>query len=1259
MKNQSYEIYIDTGGTFTDVLAYADDNRVYKLKILSKGSLRGKIVSRQADKTYQIKENWHLEKDILRGFTFTLLRDAAKTFRVDAFDPKRNLLTLDRPIEFDKSLLNLPFEISSGEEAPVLAARIITQTSLSAAFPPLKMQLGTTKGTNALLESKGSKSVLFTTKGFGDLLKIGTQQRPGIFSLVIPPKQILPARIVEIDERLAADGSVLISLDENKYKKTLQKLNEEGFTSAAVAFLHSWKNSEHEIRFRQLLEKYGFRYISISSDLSPLIKILERTQTTTVNAYLDPIINNYLNGIMQYTGKRLLVMNSAGGLVPADEFYPKDSLLSGPAGGVVGAVNVGKQCGRKNLITFDMGGTSTDVSRYSEQFDYQYEIAFGNARVFSPAIAIETVAAGGGSICTFDGFKMTVGPESAGAYPGPACYGAGGPLTLTDINLLSGRLDVKSFGIPVDLEAAGIRLEELIHEMAMKTGKTPKKEKILAGFLSIANEIMAGAIRKISVSKGFNPADYALLAFGGAGGLHACAIADSLGVGEIIVPADAGILSAAGIGQARLEKRSEQQLLLDFEDEKSHLDFYFKKLGDELFSSVPANEFEISQRKLFLRFKGQDSSLPVDWNGDSRACLQSFHEAYQKLFGHWIDNRPIEIESIRISIQSKEQHHVGKTDSMLLKSKAKVHHYQNGFTGLEWEKVPVYLKTEMKPGNSIAGPALITDDKSTSFLEKYWQADVDGFGNLILKKTSHQKEITPKKQFETQLELFTNRFKMLAENMGAVLQRTALSVNIKERMDFSCALLDKNGYLVANAPHIPVHLGGLGICVREVMKDFTFSPGDTLVTNHPAYGGSHLPDVTLITPVFDKKDNLLAFVVNRAHHAEIGGIAPGSMPPSATRLSEEGVVIAPTYLAKHGKVLWYQMEQLFKSGKYPSRSVPENMADLKAALAANYNGQNAFLQMLDDYGEEEVLQYMRALRDMATNKMRHVLSGFPNGEYRAAEKLDDGSLIQVKITIREDKIHFDFSGSSPVHPGNMNANRAIVNSVIIYVMRLLLNEDIPLNDGLMEPVSMNLPTGLLNPVFGDNPDECPAVVGGNVEISQRLTDTLLKAFGIAACSQGTMNNVLFGNRHFGYYETVAGGVGATKNSDGASAVHQHMTNTRITDPEIMEYRYPIRIKRFEIRHESGGRGNHKGGNGVVREYEFLDDMELSILSQHRKFAPYGMAGGEAGMTGEQWLINARGEKKPLRGITQLKVHKKDVFLLKTPGGGGFGHFADK
>ncbi len=1254
MEKAFYEIFVDTGGTFTDVLAYDRQNRMIQLKILSRGGLRGKIISQYADRVYQIEENWQLKKDILKGFTFSLLKDAAPTGRVVAFDPKRHLLTLDRPVISNKMPLNLSFEISSGEEAPVLAARIITQTPLGTPFPPVKMRLGTTKGTNALLESKGGRSVLFITRGFGDLLKIGTQQRPDIFSLVIPPARVLPEQIIEVEERMDAGGTVLISPDIEKYRGIVRRLQQEGVLSAAVAFLHSWKNPGHEMLFRQLLEEEGFRYISLASALSPLIKILERTQTVTVNAYLDPVINHYLSGIRKYTDD-LLVMNSAGGLVPAGEFHPKDSLLSGPAGGVVGAAAAGSQCRRKKLITFDMGGTSTDVSRYNGSYDYQYEIAFGHARLFSPAIAIETVAAGGGSVCAFDGFKMTVGPESAGAFPGPACYGAGGPLTLTDVNLLAGRLDVRSFGIPVDKKAAGDKLKQLMHKMESETGKKPEKEKILSGFLSIANEIMAGAIRKISVSKGFNPADYTLLAFGGAGGLHACALADLLGIKEIIVPARAGILSAAGIGSAKVEKQVKRQLLLDFEPAVNHLDTVFEEMEKQLFSSVPDGEFEVYQRRLFLRFKGQDAGLAVDWNGDSEACLNAFRREYEKLFGHWIENRTLEIESVLLSIRSKEKHRLAaKTGTKPVRKKAPVHHHQESYTGNGWQRVPVYLRNELQPGNFITGPALITDDKSTTFLEKDWFAEVDVHGHLLLEKVKKEKTAVKIDPFETQLELFANRFKMLAENMGAVLQRTALSVNIKERMDFSCALLDRSGYLVANAPHIPVHLGGLGICVREILKRFTFSPGDTFITNHPAYGGSHLPDVTLITPVFNRKGELLAFVVNRAHHAEIGGITPGSMPPFATRLSEEGVVIAPVRLVKQGKVLWDEMETLFGSGKYPSRSVPENMADLKAALAANYNGRNAFLQLLDDYGEKEVLQYMDALRALAARKMRRVLSRFPDGKYNAEEKLDDGSVLKVEITIRRDAVHFDFSGSSPVHPGNLNANRAIVHSVIIYVMRLLLNENIPLNDGLMEPVSVHLPAGLLNPVFSDDPDECPAVVGGNVEVSQRLTDTLLKAFGVAACSQGTMNNVLFGNRNFGYYETVAGGVGATPVADGASGVHQHMTNTRITDPEILEFRYPVRLKRFQIRENSGGDGKHSGGNGLIREYEFLEEMELSLLSQHRKTVPYGMRGGQPGSPGEQWLVSADGIKKQLEGISRIKVHPKDVLLLKTPGGGGFG-----
>ena len=1253
MEKPFYEIFIDTGGTFTDLIAYDDEQQIYKIKILSKGSLRGKLLSQINKRTFLIEENWGLKKDILKGFHFSLLHEPETIFNVESFDVQKKYLTLNRDVFLNGDVKEFVFEIKTGEEVPVLAARIITQTGLEDNFPPMHMRLGTTRGTNALLESKGAKSALFITKGFADLLKIGTQQRPNIFSLQIPEPVVLPEKIIEVDERIASDGTILKPVSVGDYLREVVRLKNEGFTSVSVAFLHSWKNPKHENLFREFLVKNGFQYISVSSVLTPLIKVLERTQTATVNAYLNPVISHYLKGIMAVTGNDLLVMNSAGGLVKASEFNPKDSLLSGPAGGVVGAALVGRQCNRQNLITFDMGGTSTDVSRYSGGYDYRYEIAFGKAKLFSPAIAIETVAAGGGSICSFDGFKMVVGPESAGAYPGPACYGAGGPLTITDINLLSGRLDTEFFGIPVSRVAALERLEELLLEMENQTGHKPQKEAVLTGFLSIANELMAGAIRKISVANGFDPSEYTLLAFGGAGGMHACAIAGDLGMSQIIIPADAGILSAVGIGEAVEEKIAEKMILLDFNKTVSTLDKSFNDLAEDLLASTSQQEFHVARRTLYLRFGGQDATLPVEWTGRATEALNDFRKEYEKLYGHWIENRPVEVESIRVAIKRNNRIKNSSPPVKQSKTKAQPHHFVEGF--LEGQKVqmPVFLKDTLSPGCSFQGPALITDDKSTTFVEKHWKVTVDNLENLILAKVNNEKK-KDDKTHETKLELFTNRFRLLAENMGGVLQRTALSVNIKERLDFSCALLDANGYLVANAPHIPVHLGGLGICVREVLKNFSLSEGDTIVTNHPKFGGSHLPDVTLITPVFNNEGQRIAFVVNRAHHAEIGGISPGSMPPAATRLSEEGVVISPGWLMKRGVARWDEIKEMLTSGKYPTRAVAENLADLKAALAANLSGKEAFLKMVADFGEEEVMYYMDALRDMASRKMRSVLAKFPDGVYSAEEYLDDGSPLKVRVTIKQDTIHFDFTGSAAVHPSNMNATLDIVNSVVIYVMRLLLDEEIPLNDGLMDPVTVFVPEGMLNPLFSDDADECPAVVGGNVEISQRLTDTLLKAFEIVGCSQGTMNNVLFGNQNFGYYETVAGGTGAGEGFHGVSGLHQHMTNTRITDPEIMEHRYPVRIHRFQIRKNSGGRGAFNGGNGLVREYEFLEEVEVSLLTQHRVVAPYGMKGAEPGIRGEQWVVHPDGKKQKLEGITNFKVHKHDRLILKTPGGGGFG-----
>ena len=1248
---KSFQIYIDTGGTFTDCIGIDNHGKTYRQKVLSSSSLRGIIKECLSENTFRISESWNLSRDILKGFSFRVLQSDIPDNSVLEYEFEKKLLRLAGPVSGFKNLEGLNFEISSDEEAPVLVARLITQTALDEEFPDLTFRLGSTKGTNALLERKGAKTLFIVTKGFRELLEIGDQARPDIFAMEVKKRRQVASHILEIDERIDAKGNILKPLDPEEFRKQIIPLLKQGIESVAVALMNAYLNPRHEIRVKKILEESGVPSVSVSTELSPLIKILNRSETTVANAYLSPIIQTYVTRISEKIGNRSFhIMTSAGGLAHAANFHPKDSLLSGPAGGVVGAFIIGEQSGFKKLITFDMGGTSTDVSRIDGKLDYRFDLEVGDARINCPAIAIETVAAGGGSICWFDGYKLSVGPESAGASPGPACYGAGGPLTLTDVNLLAGRLDTSRFGIPVFKEAAENKLDILIREIQDKSGVRHSKEAILQGLIDIVNEIMAGAIRKISISKGYDPREFALVAFGGAGGLHACDIAEMLGIRTILLPDDAGLLSAFGIGNARIEGFAERQVLTELNSVKTALPALMKELKEEARAQlapegIPVENIEVQQRMVFMRHNGQDASLEILY--DSPEKLEPrFHEAYRKLYGHIVKNRPIEVEAVRIVISTKKIER--PVSSKVLKQIPASPEYslQNA--------MPVFFRKNHPAGSFLHGPALFLDNYSTTYIKEGWELAIDANQTAVLqKKQIRERKSSASKTREAESELFTNRFMAIAENMGAMLQRTALSVNIKERYDFSCALLDADGNLVANAPHIPVHLGSLGICVRTLLKHFSVDEGDTIVTNHPGFGGSHLPDITMITPVFYKKERV-GFVVNRAHHSEIGGISPGSMPPDAKNLEEEGVVISPFFLIRKGKVDWAGMEKILTGGSYPSRSVNENLADLNAALAANQNGQQAFLRLIDTHGKEKVLFYLKLLKEHAAVKMRDTLRKFPDGEYAAREFLDDGSPLSVKITMKDGLCTIDFSGTSGVHAGNMNATTAIVNSVTIYVLRLLLNEPIPLNDGLLEPVNLIIPCGMLNPDFPKNLKKCPAVVGGNVEISMRLTDTLLKAFGVMAASQGTMNNTLFGNKNFGYYETICGGGGAGNGFHGASAVHHHMTNTRITDPEIMEHRYPVRVDEFSIRKNSGGKGKWNGGDGVIRRIIFLEPVNLSVLTQRRKDGPFGLNGGEPGKPGCQYIIRKNGVVENLKSNQNTNLDAGDQFIIKTPGGGGFG-----
>ncbi|NGP89988.1 hydantoinase B/oxoprolinase family protein [Fodinibius halophilus] len=1255
-RKSPWRVWVDTGGTFTDCIAISPQGERKKAKVLSSSALRGEIISRVDDLNFKVDQSWEAPTDFIEGFGFELLDGFHQNAKIVAFDSDQSVITLDKPVEVNEGVA---FEALSDEEAPVLAARLVTQTPRQDSLPAIDLRLATTKATNALLEKKGAPTALFVTKGYGDLLKIGTQQRPDLFALEIEKKSSLYDEVVEVDERLNAVGEILKPIDIGSLKSDVKHLLDQGITSAAVSLMHSYKNPKHEQQFKKWLLDQGFEHVSVSANLSPFIGILPRTETALVNAYLAPIIQQYLDDVQSVIkDEQMFIMTSAGGLTLEEQFAPKDSLLSGPAGGVVGAATAGKKAGVDHVISFDMGGTSTDVARYDAGYEYVFEHAIGDAHLVAPALNIETVAAGGGSICYFDGHKLCVGPESAGAWPGPACYGAGGPLTVTDVNLLLGRLDPQNFHIPVDLEAANTQLNTLLQEVKDSDAKSLSRQEMLSGFLQIANERMADAIRKVSVQKGYDTRNYGLVAFGGAGGQHACAIADRLNMETVIIPEEAGLLSAEGLGHAEVEEFAERQILRPLHDIEADLEVYWKELADQAKekltkAGISAGNISIRRNILSMRLSGQETSLEVEYtkNGDPESA---FKDLYREQYGHWVSGREIEVVSLRVIASADAIE--GQEDQ----PKTKRYYPDAAYTKEIWfegesRETPVFLREKLKAGAEINGPALILDPHSTIAIEPNWEVAVTADGALKLSRSSEEeKEVESDLSEVVSLELFTNRFSSIAVEMGEMLQRTALSVNVKDRLDFSCALLNEKGELVVNAPHIPVHLGALGLCVRRVKEELEIVPGDVLVTNHPAFGGSHLPDVTVITPCF-VKGNLVGFAASRAHHAEIGGASPGSMPPTATNLQQEGVVIPPMHLVKKGEGQWQKIKEQLLSDPFPTRSVSENIADLQAAVAANQRGIDSLEKLCEKHSIEKVRYYMDALTAHAESKMRSTIKEMDSGQFVSEEFLDDGTPIKVKVEVDDDEIELDFTGTGAVHPGNLNATPAIVSSVVMYVLRLLIDESIPLNEGILKAVNMTLPKCLLNPAFDADPKKCPAVVGGNIEVSQRLVDTLLKPFERIACSQGTMNNVLFGNEDFGYYETVGGGTGAGPGFSGTDAVHHHMTNTRGTDPEIFEYRYPVRLDEYSVRKNSGGDGKWKGGNGIYRKVTFLENVELTVLTQHRREGPYGVAGGEAGSVGEQWVYFKDGNKRKLDSIDGCSLEKGDSFILKTPGGGGFGN----
>lgn len=1287
MGGSFWKIWVDTGGTFTDCLAVDFAGNKTRLKVLSSGCVRGRIVGKVADNTFQYATSWAFDAGLLEGYTLRLLENGLIS-KVISFDSSNQTFTLENDLPFAQ---NTDFEIFSGEEAPVLAARLLTQTKLAETLPPLEMRLGTTRGTNALLERKGARTLLVVTKGFNDLLYIGNQQRPSLFQLNIPEPRLLYSEVLEIDERLDAAGNVIQDLDVADLTTLASAANAD---SIAVSLLHSYQNNAHELLAEKAFLENGAKYISISSKLFPFSHYLRRTQTAVVNAYLDPVLDQYLTNIKNSLGGTplggtplggtslggiplgdnslggnplgpscLKVMTSTGSLSEVSGFRAKDSLLSGPAGGMVAAANAGKRLGFPKLITFDMGGTSTDTALIDGRPELKYITKIDGIEFHNPTLAIETVAAGGGSVCWFDGFSLQVGPESAGASPGPACYGAGGPLTITDVNLLLGKLDASKFGIPVRADAALAALRDLQKNIESQTGNALSFSELLTGLERIANEKMADAIRKISVEKGINPADFALITFGGAGGLHSCQLAELLDIQTVIIPYDAGLFSAVGMGEALISNIISKQILLPWKESADKIEHWKNELLQEGAANLQdqgVTAFETAFCYVYLRFAGQENTIEVSYEGAE--TLNAFEKLYTAQFGYFPANLTIELESLKLMIQEKtapialetiikEGNSADAIRSVTPLFETKSFETEkpdanNAASLFEWDKLAA--------GDQLTGPAILLNNTSTAYIPKNWKLIIQNSKDAIAFKTSETNLIAEKQSDEVALQLFTNRFKSIADEMGVQLQRTAFSVNVKERLDFSCALLDQDGELLVNAQHIPVHLGSMGICGRLVKEAIEIGPGDVIITNHPKYGGSHLPDITLISGIFTDDKTCIGYVINRAHHAEVGGKTPGSMPPDATCLAEEGVVILPQYLIKNSVFQWETIRALFTESPYPTRHFLSNEADIIAALSALRKGSEQMLRLVDLHGLETVRKYMRLLKENAVAQLQTALIPLQDKTFEATELLDDGHRIQVKVSITAEKQVFDFTGTSDVHPNNLNANISILYSAILYVLRLLVNKEIPLNDGLMKHVDIILPdNSFLHPNFSNDPFQCPAVVGGNTEVSQRLVDTLLKAFGLAACSQGTMNNFLFGDEQFGYYETIGGGTGAGPGFHGRSAVHQHMTNTRITDPEQLERKYPVRLLEFGIRKNSGGKGTCNGGNGIVRKFEFLKPLQLTLLGQHRKYAPYGLNGGEDGKCGVHTLVR-NGETSSLPGICSLEAQKGDILIIETPSGGGFG-----
>jgi len=1204
------------------------------------------------------------DPDDMAGWQFWIDRGGTFTDIV-ARDPAGRLLT-------QKLLSENP---SRYADAAVAGIRALLGLAADAPVPPgivESVKMGTTVATNALLERKGERTLLLVNTGLADMVRIGTQARPRLFDLAITLPTMLYERVAEIGGRVAADGAEIEPLDEAAATDALAAARADGIGAVAIVLMHAWKFPDHERRLAALARAAGFAQVSASHEVSPLLRIVPRADTTIADAYLSPILRRYVDQVAtELNGIKLFFMQSHGGLAEARHFQGKDAILSGPAGGIVGAARTAAMAGFTDVIGFDMGGTSTDVALYAGQFERAFETEIAGVRLRAPMMAINTVAAGGGSILHFDGARFRVGPDSAGADPGPACYRRGGPLTVTDANVCVGKIQPRHFPAifgphgdsPLNAILVQKKFAALADAIAAATGEERDPREVAEGFLRIAVANMANAIKQVSVQKGHDPAAFVLACFGGAGGQHACLVADELGMDKVFIHPFAGVLSAYGMGLADQTVMREQAVEIPLTEAAiPELEALAVTLAARAAEELGKQGADLSRlaiaRRVHVRYAGTDAALPVEL-ADFPTIAAAFTNAHRARFGFAVPGRALIAEAIAVEAtaagEAIEEHAPPpRTEG----TPAPIETVEI-FTGGAAHAAPVFERTSLLPGDRVVGPALIRDANATTVVEPGWAADVTPRDHLLMLR------VTPRAGRETMasgvpdpvlLELFNNLFMNVAEQTGAVLRNTAQSVNIKERLDFSCAIFDATGALVANAPHVPVHLGAMGESVRTVLANraATLRPGDVVALNNPFNGGTHLPDITVITPVFDAGgERILLFVGSRGHHADIGGTVPGSTPPDSHTLEEEGVVIDDFLLVREGRFREAEFRALLSSARYPARSPDVNVADIKAQIAANEKGVQELRRVVDRFGWPTVAAYMRHVMDNAEESVRRVLDRIGDGAF--AYVMDDGSLLHVRVTVDREKRRatVDFTGTGPQRTDNFNAPPAVTRAVVLYVFRCLVGADIPLNDGCLKPIEIVSPPGtFLSPAPG------AAVVAGNTEVSQAACNALFGALGAIACSQATMNNFLFGDATRQYYETICGGTGAGPGFDGTSAVQTHMTNTRMTDPEVLELRYPVRLEEFAIRLGSGGAGKWRGGDGARRKLRFLEPMTAVIVASRRAVSPFGLDGGADGLAGRQWVERADGTRTILSGTDRAELRPGDAVIIETPGGGGFGAGAE-